>query len=62
MNGAFIFINNTGDIMSIDRKPDEPTGSFKLFPNILLLIPFLALLWVPLTSVIIYIVYKADKP
>jgi hypothetical protein len=71
--------------MSSDRKPEEPSGSFKLFPNILLLIPFLALLWVPfyndvqptlygfpffywyqflwvpITSVIIYIVYKADK-
>jgi len=71
--------------MSTDPKPEEPAGSFKLFPNILLLIPFLALLWVPfynsveptlygfpffywyqflwvpITSVIIYIVYKADK-
>ena len=68
-----------------DRKPDEPSGPIKLFPNILLLIPFLALLWVPfynsveptlygfpffywyqflwvpITSIIIFIVYKAGK-
>ena len=71
--------------MSTEQKPEEPSGSFKLFPNILLLIPFIALLWVPfyndaeprlygfpffywyqflwvpITSIIIYIVYKADK-
>ncbi|HEX7645006.1 MAG TPA: DUF3311 domain-containing protein [Burkholderiaceae bacterium] len=71
--------------MPTDPKPKEPSGSFKLFPNILLLIPFLALLWVPfynsveptlygfpffywyqflwvpITSIIIFIVYKADK-
>jgi hypothetical protein len=71
--------------MSTDRKTDEPSGSFKLFPHILLLIPFLALLWVPfynsveptlfgfpffywyqflwvpITSIIIFIVYKAEK-
>lgn len=71
--------------MSTDQKPDEPEASFKLFPNILLLIPFIALLWVPfynslepklfgfpffywyqflwvpITSLIIFIVYKAEK-
>lgn len=71
--------------MSIDSNEIEPSGSRKLFPHILLLIPFFALLWVPfyndvqptlfgfpffywyqllwvpLTSVIIFIVYKAEK-
>ncbi|HEX8957506.1 MAG TPA: DUF3311 domain-containing protein [Burkholderiaceae bacterium] len=71
--------------MPTDPKSKEPSGSFKLFPNILLLIPFLALLWVPfynsveptlygfpffywyqflwvpITSILIFIVYKADK-
>jgi hypothetical protein len=71
--------------MSTDHNTEEPSGSLKFFPHILLLIPFVALLWVPfyndvqptlygfpffywyqlllvpITSVIIYIVYKAEK-